>query len=125
MNKLDLETKLIDANALMEFAHNHVNSMIDCNDIARFPAAKAESVRHTENTTVIGTDDVKEWKSRIMVCERNSHYGKLYYESDTKHGKWVFGGDGCVICSVCDEEVPNYIHRNYCPNCGAKMDLED
>ena len=39
-----------------------------------------------------------------------------------RHGKWIFGGDGCVLCSVCDEEVPNYIHRNYCPNCGAKMD---
>ena len=42
-----------------------------------------------------------------------------------RHGKWVFGGDGCVVCSECDEEEPNDIHRNYCPHCGAKMDLED
>ena len=93
--------------------------------ISHIPTIDAETVRHTENTTVIDTDDVREWKSRVMVCERNSHWGRLYYESDTKHGKWVFGGDGCVLCSVCDEEVPNYIHRNYCPHCGAKMDLED
>lgn len=39
-----------------------------------------------------------------------------------RHGKWVFGGDGCVICSECNEEEPNNNHRNYCPNCGAKMD---
>lgn len=38
------------------------------------------------------------------------------------HGRWVFGGDGCVICSECNEEESNDNHRNYCPNCGAKMD---
>lgn len=37
------------------------------------------------------------------------------------HGRWVFGGDGCVICSECNEEESNDNHRNYCPNCGAKM----
>lgn len=37
------------------------------------------------------------------------------------HGRWVFGGDGCVICSRCNEEESNDNHRNYCPNCGAKM----
>lgn len=41
------------------------------------------------------------------------------------HGRWVFGGDGCVICSECNEEEPNNNHRNYCPNCGAKMDGGD
>lgn len=38
------------------------------------------------------------------------------------HGRWVFGGDCCVICSECNEEESNNNHRNYCPNCGAKMD---
>lgn len=38
------------------------------------------------------------------------------------HARWVFGGDGCVICSRCNEEESNDNHRNYCPNCGAKMD---
>lgn len=41
------------------------------------------------------------------------------------HGRWVFGGDGCVICSECNEEESNDNHRNYCPNCGAKMDGGD
>ena len=41
------------------------------------------------------------------------------------HGRWVFGGDGCVICSECNEEESNDNHRNYCPNCGAKMDWRD
>ena len=38
------------------------------------------------------------------------------------HGRWIFGGDGCVICSKCNEEESNDNHRNYCPHCGAKMD---
>lgn len=41
------------------------------------------------------------------------------------HGRWVFGGDCCVICSECNEEESNNNHRNYCPNCGAKMDGGD
>lgn len=41
------------------------------------------------------------------------------------HGRWVFGGDGCVICSECNEEESNNNHRNYCPACGAKMDGGD
>lgn len=41
-----------------------------------------------------------------------------------RHGRWVFGGDGCVVCSECDEEEPNDNHRNYCPNCGVRMDGE-
>lgn len=32
---------LISRSALLEFAHNHINGMIDCNDIARFPAVAA------------------------------------------------------------------------------------
>ena len=35
---------LISRAALLEFAHNHVNGTVDCNDIARFPAADAEPV---------------------------------------------------------------------------------
>lgn len=41
------------------------------------------------------------------------------------HGRWVFGGDGCVICSKCNEEESNDNHRNFCPHCGAMMDGGD
>ena len=37
---------LISRSALLEFAHNHVNCTVDCNDIARFPDVDAEHVRH-------------------------------------------------------------------------------
>ena len=87
---------------------------------------EAEPVRHTENITVIDTDNVKEWKSRIMVCERNSHWGRLYYESDTKRGKWIAQDETYTrwFCSECKSKN-HHKRTNYCPNCGAKMDLED
>ena len=55
-----------------------------------------------------------------------------------RHGRWdnipntymcVSGKDGsyhgcATSCSVCHEINPNAYKTNYCPNCGAKMDLE-
>ena len=35
---------LIKRSELLEFAHNHVGGVIDCNDIARFPAVDAVNV---------------------------------------------------------------------------------
>jgi hypothetical protein len=37
---------LIDANALMDLARNHVGGTVDCNDIARFPTVDAAPVVH-------------------------------------------------------------------------------
>ncbi len=41
------------------------------------------------------------------------------------HGRKIEDGDiGCFwLCSLCGECLP--YGANYCPNCGAKMDLED
>lgn len=39
-----MDGDLISRKALLEFAHNHVNGTVDCNDIARFPAVDAEPV---------------------------------------------------------------------------------
>lgn len=39
------------------------------------------------------------------------------------HGRWLFAGDGVIMCSSCHEKnivVPG-IFRNFCSNCGAKM----
>ena len=41
------------------------------------------------------------------------------------HGRKIEDGDIGVfyLCSLCDECLP--YGANYCPNCGAKMDLEE
>lgn len=46
---------------------------------------------------------------------RHGRWGK------TQGGFWEF-----APCSLCGEKTPTVgIAPNYCPNCGAKMDLED
>lgn len=45
------------------------------------------------------------------------------------HGRWEWVTDDIYKCSNCDEkshvkEVMGQPDYNYCPNCGAKMDLE-
>lgn len=37
-----------------------------------------------------------------------------------KHGHWI-NGNWAIRCSVCGYDMP-WAVRNYCPNCGAKMD---
>lgn len=37
---------------------------------------------------------------------------------EQKHGKWLLNGR----CSEC-RESPFTTHLNYCPNCGAKMEV--
>lgn len=41
-----------------------------------------------------------------------------------KHGKWIFACDGIIMCTCCKEAYCSapIFPRNYCPNCGAKMD---
>lgn len=104
------------------------------NSIDEQPTIDAEPVRHTENTTVIDTNDASKWKSRIMICERNSHWGRLYYESDTKYGHWVPIDEEIPCdewnCTACGERR-TFVYPmdfdemkelyKYCPNCGAKM----
>ena len=49
-----------------------------------------------------------------------------------RHGRWLGWGKGGTptyenygTCSVCGEDAEIYTeHRNYCPNCGAKMESE-
>lgn len=47
---------------------------------------------------------------------------------EVKHGRWLFGRFGCGWCSECGECGLDTSELdaagNYCPNCGAKMDLE-
>lgn len=49
--------------------------------------------------------------------------------AEVKHGKWEYIGTdkkGYVYrCSNCVGRIGLDYETNYCPNCGAKMDLED
>ena len=53
--------------------------------------------------------------------------------AEVRHGKWIRMEDDVVYwyaCSECKKRIPkteygNDAWSNYCPNCGAKMDLGD
>jgi DNA-directed RNA polymerase subunit RPC12/RpoP len=40
-----------------------------------------------------------------------------------RHGRWINHGWN-TVCSECGEDYA-FAKRNYCPNCGAKMDLKE
>ena len=45
-----------------------------------------------------------------------------------RHGEWIYQDDeimSCKTCSLCRCESFDLDGANYCPYCGAKMDLED
>lgn len=58
---------------------------------------------------------------------------------EVTHGRWLYdSGSGKYFCSACDEYALSFKKdtlyggdlyevclTDYCPNCGAKMDLED
>lgn len=41
-----------------------------------------------------------------------------------KLGRWIEGLDGSCMCSECGKVV-RYDIENYCPRCGAQLEVED
>ena len=63
---------------------------------------------------------------RFVNGEWRDDNGDAIEISRVRHGRWVCGdyydvGDVCSECG-CDYALAEY---NYCPNCGAKLDLEE
>lgn len=52
------------------------------------------------------------------------HYHRTMKAKPTKHGRWIEDEYGIPHCSEC-KAINNTVYRNYCPNCGARMDEEN
>ena len=71
-------------------------------------------------------DIFNEWGSRTPTgeCIINAIKSVPSVEPERKPGKWVENKWGEETCSEC-----GYTHKaegsNYCPNCGAKMEVEE
>ena len=80
---------MIRRDGLLEFARNHIDGKIDCNDIARFPYANAEPVRHGRWIK----ENIRK-KSYLRLC---SDCGKIAY----------FCGTGCSYkyCPHCGAKM--------------------
>lgn len=89
---------LISRSALLDLAHNHVGGIVDCNDIARFPAVDAEPVHRVvfEQRPIVSITEVS---ATPLLCTR------------------------CDIQFIVLNDRPQKINR--CPFCGAsRLDAE-
>lgn len=74
--------RYIDAEKLCEFARNHINKSVDCNDIMRFPLADVQEVKHGK-WELIGKNVSK---CTSCGCARNI--------------KTQFGWNFCPVCGA-------------------------
>ena len=95
-------------------------------------------------TKYIDREALIEWLKRIRLIDLSDGRGlcRVIMEDDFKkaikkmpkgiiadvasvvHGRWIASHDEFCACSIC--KYPVYVawnQTNYCPNCGAKMDL--
>ena len=92
--------RLIDANALAEQVDN---LCADWN----------ENWIGNDNQSFILHSDVSD-----LICD-----APTVDAVEVVHGRWIQSEPGYKLCSHCMADVAIYSgHRNYCPNCGAKMD---
>ena len=75
-------SRYIDAEKLCEFARNHINKSVDCNDIMRFPTADVQEVKHGK-WELIGKNVSK---CTSCGCARNI--------------KTQFGWNFCPVCGA-------------------------
>ena len=88
-------------------------------------------------TFVVNKEDVRNARDEDFVEGTALLPEHLFMLENQKHGAWEsteHGYDDCARCSQCKVEISftggwtfedflYYIH--FCPNCGAKMDLEE
>ena len=71
------------------------------------------------------------WNDAILMVKSMIHGEKAVDVAPVRHGRWVEHKhfhhdhyiDSTYECSECNVEEP--LTSDYCPNCGAKMDLEE
>ena len=99
------EKRLIDANALK----------------AEFPFAGVfeKDLWHTL-TIHAAIDNAPTVDAVEVVHGRWDEIPNKYMSVSTKNGSY---SGHATSCSVCHEVNPNLFKTNYCPNCGAKMDI--
>lgn len=91
-----------------------------------------QNANNTIKDEQIKSDVMKYCDRQINLCWYRSYHGAAGYEmtnsesvADTAvHGRWIICSDGYYpYCSECKEEPSSGEMTNYCPCCGAKMDM--
>lgn len=95
-------TRLIDSEKLIEYCNNQKVKTIDANDIARFPTVDAIPVKHGR------------WEGD-ETCDAYDIAGVKTWAVKRK----------CSVCGFVHKFIEAHMCYEFCPNCGAKMDLEE
>ena len=101
----------------------------------------AEYIEREALLSVVKPDDPSDEKAAITIATAKKLIRSLVYRvpnadvAPVRHGRWIYTGKyGEYECSVCrgiDANCYDYYNshvvteQDYCPYCGAKMDLED
>ena len=73
------------------------------------------------------------WNDAVLMVKSMIHSEKAADVAPVRHGRWIDRGDYVTtaygrlpvkMCSECHMDVTLEDFDSYCPNCGAKMDLE-
>ena len=69
------------------------------------------------------------WERDTAIKQLESYGVKFCENAEVEkvvHARWEINCDGYYpYCSRCKSEPQGHIMTDYCPNCGAKMDLEE
>ena len=60
----------------------------------------------------------------VSFNENQARYIESLDAVPVVHARWIHGHD-LFYCSLCGCEIGTRDDYNYCPNCGAKMDLKE
>lgn len=108
--------RLIDAGALEthEIYEGEWVRVVYADDIDNAPTVEAEPVRHGRWV----------WKNKKVFCPGDCWWPPTEFK-DTwkeKEGSWI---EKELYCSECNYENYRHYKSNFCPNCGAKMEVDD
>lgn len=79
-------------------------------------------INHVEDLPTWGTDGDMLDRQDVIGSIENRPAADV---APVRHAKWIPCENGGHYCSYCDKRVAFAFDNNYCPNCGAKMNLED
>ena len=148
------EKRLIDANALIaEYDRVHIGEpgkarklMVDAPTVDAYTEEQVAGVIKWADKIAAKNNELEKevvWLKSCLNCkirkECPMHCGKVVHNCDhweygdnaveVVYGQWINPyinryGHPCHCCSVCGFKA-SYQDKNYCPNCGAKMDGDE
>lgn len=97
--------------------------LIDADDLIKF-LSRLEAVNGSDSCNRITNNALHDVFPELIKC------APTIGAAPVVHGEWIFGEDVDIQCSICGADAMTegdyrQVESNFCPNCGAKMDMDD